>query len=148
MAEKEEITDREKAIFEAGIKLGAVYHQFTTTPVSPETAEELETAIERSISIQPYVSFVKVNIDMEKVRECANANEFNYCELNGEMLDITVAVRYRTAEVHARVKYDEERDYPLMRIEKGGGNITNITNITKDKDERINTTFLKEKIKG
>jgi len=116
MIEKEKITDRDNALFEAGIKLGALYHQFIGTPVSVETAEALETAIERSVSLQPWVRSVEVKIDREKVRE--RANEFNYCELRGEMLDVTVVVRYKAVEVHARVKYEEERDYPLMRVEK------------------------------
>jgi len=116
MPEKEKITDRDNALFEAGIKLGALYHQFIGTPVSAETAEALETAIEQSVSLQPWVSLVKVKIDREKVRE--RANEFNYCELRGEMLDVTVVVRYKAVEVHARVKYGEELDYPLMRVEK------------------------------
>jgi hypothetical protein len=59
---------------------------------------------------------VKVKIDRKKIR--TRANEFDYCELRGEMLDVTVVVRYKTVEVHARVKYEEELDYPLMRIEK------------------------------
>ncbi|HUV79363.1 MAG TPA: dihydroneopterin aldolase family protein [Candidatus Bathyarchaeia archaeon] len=116
MPEKEKITDRDNAVFEVGIKLGALYHQFIGTPVSVETAEALETAIERSVSLQPWVRSVEVKIDREKVRE--RANEFNYCELRGEMLDVTVVVRYKAVEVHARVKYEEERDYPLMRVEK------------------------------
>lgn len=114
--EEEKISDRDNAVFEAGIKLGALYHQFIGTPVSPETAEELETAIEQSVSLQPWVSLVEVKIDRKKIR--ARANEFDYCELRGEMLDVTVVVRYKTVEVHARVKYEEERDYPLMRVEK------------------------------
>jgi len=116
MPEKEKITDRDNALFEAGIKLGALYHQFIGTPVSPETAGELETAIKASVSLQPWVSSVDVRIDQEKVRE--RANEFNYCELRGEMLDVTVVVKYNAVEAHVRVKYDEELDYPLMRIEK------------------------------
>lgn len=116
MSEKEEITDRDNALFEAGIKLGALYHQFIGTPVSMETVESLDTAIEQSVSLQPWVSFVKVEIDREKVRE--RLNEFNYCELRGEMLDITVVVRYETVEARVRVKYDEALDYPLMRIEE------------------------------
>lgn len=114
--EKEKITDLDNALFEAGIKLGALYHQFIGTPVSAETAGALETAIEQSVSLQPWVSLVKVKIDREKVRE--RANEFNYCELRGEMLDVTVVVRYKAVEVHARVKCEEELDYPLMRVEK------------------------------
>jgi len=116
MLEEEKMTDRDNALFEAGVKLGALYHQFIGTPVSTETAEALETAIERSVSLQPWVSLVKVRIDREKVRE--RANEFNYCELRGDMLDVTVVARYRAVEVHARVKYEEELDYPLMRVEK------------------------------
>ncbi|MBA7527338.1 hypothetical protein ES705_19514 [subsurface metagenome] len=118
MAEEEEISDSDRALFEAGIKLGALYHQFTGTPVSTETVEELETAIERSVSLQPWVSSVEVKIDREKVRKCENENQFRYCELNGEMLDVKVVVRYGAVEVHARVKYEAELDYPLMRVEK------------------------------
>jgi hypothetical protein len=115
-AEGEEITDRDIALFEVGIKLGALYHQFIGTPVSTDTVADLETAIERSVSLQPWVSFVDVKIDRERVRRCEN--EFKYCELRGEMLDVTVVVRYRAVEVHARVKYEEAMDYPLMRVEK------------------------------
>ena len=116
MSKKEEITDRDNALFEAGIKLGALYHQFIGTPVSPETAEDLETAIRECVSLQPWVSSVDAKIDREMLRE--RANEFSYCELSGNMLDVTVVVRYKTVEVHARVKYEEELDYPLMRVEK------------------------------
>jgi hypothetical protein len=115
-AEGEGITDRDRALFEAGIKLGALYHQFIGTPVSTDTVDELERAIERSVSLQPWVSSVEVKIDREMVRE--SENKFNYCELRGEMLDVRVVVRYKAVEVHARVKYDEEMDYPLMRVEK------------------------------
>lgn len=116
MPETEEITDRDNALFEAGIKLGALYHQFIGTPVSPETAESLETTIKECVSLQPFVSSVTAKIDREKVR--ARANEFNYCELRGDMLDVTVVVRYEAVEARVRLKYDEARDYPLMRIEE------------------------------
>ena len=117
-AEEDEISDRDRALFEAGIKLGALYHQFTGTPMSTETVEELETAIERSVSLQPWVSSVEVKIDREKVRKSENENQFRYCELSGEMLDVKVVVRYGAVEVHASVKYEEELDYPLMRVER------------------------------
>ncbi|MHC1611483.1 MAG: dihydroneopterin aldolase family protein [Candidatus Methanospirareceae archaeon] len=113
---EEEVTDRDNALFEAGIKLGALYHQFIGTPVSMDTAEALETAIERSVSLQPWVRLVRVKIDRGKVRE--RANEFGYSELRGDMLDVTVVVRYKEVEVYARVKYEEALDYPLMRVER------------------------------
>ncbi|MCK4476513.1 MAG: dihydroneopterin aldolase family protein [Methanophagales archaeon] len=118
MIEKERISDRDKAVFEAGIKLGALYHQFTGTPVSTETVEELERVIERSVSLQPWVNSVEVKIDREKVRKRENENQFKYCELSGEMLDVKVVVLYEKVEVHARVKYEEKMDYPLMHVEK------------------------------
>ena len=114
--QEKKITDRDNALFEAGIKLGALYHQFIGTPVSPETAGELETAIKESVSLQPWVRSVDVKIVHEKVRE--RANEFKYCELRGEMLDVTVVVHYKAVEAQVRVKYEENLDYPLMRIEK------------------------------
>jgi len=117
--------DRDKAIFEAGIKLGALYHQFLGTPVSTETAEGLETAIKRSVSLQPWVSAVEVKIDREKVlraqekgRGTESPKKFKYCELSGEMLDVKVVVLRGQVEVQARVKYEEELAYPLMRLEK------------------------------
>ena len=113
---EEKVLDRDIAVFEAGIKLGALYHQFIGTPVSTATAEELGTAIEKSVSLQPWVSSVEVEIDREKVRE--NENEFRYCELRGEMLDVNVVVLYEEVEVHARVRYEEDMGYPLMRVEK------------------------------
>jgi len=118
VADKEEISNRDKALFEAGIKLGALYHQFIGTPVSTETVEELEKTIERSVSLQPWISSVEVKIDREKVRKCEKKNKFEYCELSGEMLDVKVVVRYEAVEAHARVKYEAEMDYPFMRVEK------------------------------
>jgi len=110
------ISDRDRALFEAGIKLGALYHQFTGTPVSMETASKLEAAMEKSIALQPWVNLVRVRIDREKLR--VNENQFRYCELSGEMLDVELVVIYENVEVHARIGYDEEMKYPLMRIEK------------------------------
>ena len=34
--------ERERAGFEAGIKLGALYHQWVGTPISQDSAESLE----------------------------------------------------------------------------------------------------------
>ena len=118
MTVKEEISAKDRALFEAGIKLGALYHQFIGTPVSTKTARELETAIEKSVSLQPWVSAVKVKIDREKVRKWEREGQFKYCELRGEMLDVEVVVGYEEVEVHARVKYEDEVGYPLMRVEK------------------------------
>ena len=56
-------TDRERAAFEAGIKLGGIFHQFTGTPVSPASARSLEQGITEAVRSQPFVREVSVMID-------------------------------------------------------------------------------------
>jgi len=108
-------SDRERALFEVGIKLGALYHQYVGMPINPDMLDELERVIEKSVSLQPYVKNVRVSIDRGAVQK--RLNEFGYCELEGKMLDVRVEVQYRSARVVGRIKYDEERDYPMMFVE-------------------------------
>ena len=110
-----DITDRDNALFEAGIKLGALYHQFTGSPVNLKTVESLEQAIAQSISVQPFVEDITVSINRDMVRSNLN-NEFGYCELEGRMLDVKINVRYGSALVKISLEYDEELEYPLMRV--------------------------------
>ena len=39
------LSNRERAIFEGGISMGALYHQFVGTPVNIESCNSLEKAI-------------------------------------------------------------------------------------------------------
>ncbi|HSD58207.1 MAG TPA: dihydroneopterin aldolase family protein [Methanotrichaceae archaeon] len=103
---------REIAAFEAGIKLGALYHQFVGAPVSIRTARSLELAMQESISLQPYVTEVKVKINREMLQE----NVFGYGELQGRMIFAEVEIDYQGEVVRARLEYDAEKDYPLMRL--------------------------------
>jgi len=109
-------SDKERALFEVGIKLGALYHQYIGVPINPDMLEELERVIEKSVSLQPYVKNVKVLIDRGMMQK--RLNEFGYCELEGKMLDVTVEVQYKSAKAVGRIKYDEERDYPMMFVEE------------------------------
>ncbi|MBP2030389.1 hypothetical protein J2755_001323 [Methanohalophilus levihalophilus] len=113
----EKITDAENAAFEAGIKLGALYHQFTGSPISLHTAESLENAIAESISVQPFVESITVKIDRDIVRSKLN-NEFGYCELEGRMITVKLIVAYKNVRLFASMEYERELDYPLMKIEK------------------------------
>ena len=106
------ITARDNAAFEAGIKLGALYHQFVGAPVSPDTAASLEQAIAASISVQPYVKTITVSIDRAMIRESLNA--FGYTELKGPMLKVDAVIRYEGWE--ARVGIECRDGYPLMII--------------------------------
>jgi hypothetical protein len=105
-------TNREIAAFEAGIKLGALYHQFVGSPVSPKTADSLEKAIKESISLQPYVRSVDVRIDRQMLSE----NAFGYGELEGRMIFAEVEIDYRGEIVRARLEYDPDKDYPMMKL--------------------------------
>jgi len=109
-----EITDRDTALFESGIKLGALYHQFVGSPVNLSTAGRLEEAIRDSISLQPCVQSITVAINREMVRE--RINDFGYCELEGRMLGVDAIIRSGTAVVHVGMRYDVEMDYPMMFV--------------------------------
>ena len=104
-------TDAELACFEAGIKFGALYHQFAGTPVSPESAPSLARAIEEAIENQPYCERVAVDIDAAKVAEDSARG---YAEFTGRHATVEVVVEYEGVEVVARMATED--GYPLMRI--------------------------------
>lgn len=112
-----ETNERDVAVFEAGIKLGALYHQFVGTPVSSGTVDALERTIEDSIALQPHVRSVSVSIDREMVNKRLNP-KYKYGELEGRMLHVSLQILYKNTIAHAELAYNEEQDYPLMSIKK------------------------------
>jgi len=104
------IQDREKAAFEAGIKLGALYHQWIGTPFSNDLAPTIEKVIEGSVSLQPFVKDIKVSLVRERVRE----NPYGYSELTGDVLDVHVVTEVNGATCHAALSF--EHGYPLMKL--------------------------------
>lgn len=102
-------TAREEACFEAGIKFGALYHQFAGTPVSPTSTTSLERAIEDAIENQPHCESVSVEIDPAKLD-----TTHGYTELTGKHMDIEIVVEYEGREVTARM--ETEDGYPLMCV--------------------------------
>ena len=109
------ITERDNALFEAGIKLGALYHQFTGAPVNISTIDSLEQAIKESISVQPYVEEISVTIDRDMVTN-RTGEKFRYCELEGRMLEVEARITFGGTTATVGLKYDRSMDYPLMRI--------------------------------
>lgn len=103
-------SDRERAVFEAGIKLGALYHQLVGTPVSRYTASSIETAIEKAVILQPFVEEVTVNLDRSLMTE----NMFGYSELSGLMFDVRIITRVGFSYCHARLA--PEKGYPFMQV--------------------------------
>jgi hypothetical protein len=104
------ISEREQAAFEAGIKLGALYHQWVGTPVSPETAETVEIAIEKSVLLQPFVKQVQVRLD----RNMMKPHSKGYSELSGMMYQVQITTTVGSATCRAVLK--PRGDYPLMEI--------------------------------
>jgi len=107
-------TDRERAAFEAGIKLAAVYHQFIGTPVSASNAESLERAIEEGVKVQPFVECVEVHVRRDRLR--MKRNEYDYQSLTGEMLDVKVVIRIGKVRAVGEMRYLEDIRYPLMYV--------------------------------
>jgi len=104
------ITDREKAAFDAGSKLGALYHQFVGTPIARETAATVETAIEQAVGLQPYVTGIAVRLN----RDMMVSNRFGYSELAGKMFDVGITTQVGVAVCRARLHLED--DYPMMEI--------------------------------
>lgn len=102
--------DKIQAAFEAGIKLGALYHQWVGTPISPETAHTVEAAIENAVGLQPFVEGITVRIDTGLMV----LNSFGYSELAGKMFDVMITTKVGEARCVAELAL--ENDYPLMKI--------------------------------
>ena len=105
---------KERACFEAGIKMGTIYHQFVGTPFSLANVTGLEKAIEDAIKVQPYVSDAKVRINTDGL--VRNGDTYSYRSLTGEMIDAVVKIDLDGTKVTAEIRYDAELGYPLMYI--------------------------------
>ena len=109
------LTGRETLLFEAGIKLGGVFHQYLGIPVSDRTAGALARAIEAAVGLQPFVRRVTVRIRPERGGPLGRGR-FAYRYLVPEMLDVTVELVDGTHAVVANLRHRPELRYPLMRV--------------------------------
>jgi hypothetical protein len=115
-ANKFNCSTKERALFEAGIKMGTIYHQFVGVPLDQESVGSLEDAIEKGVLVQPYVESVKVRIDRSIFGP--KRDEYSYHSLSGEMLDVTLVIKIDNVRVTAEMRYDPVLKYPLMFISK------------------------------
>jgi hypothetical protein len=104
------IPDREQAVFEAGIKLGALYHQWVGTPVSRNSAASVEKAIEQAVILQPFVEEITVRLD----RTLMTPNVFGYSELSGLMFEVDIVTR--VGFTYCRARLASKDGYPRMQI--------------------------------
>jgi dihydroneopterin aldolase len=113
-AQKFRCSARERAAFEAGIKMGTIYHQFVGTPVNKESVRALEVSMEKSILVQPYVDRVSVTIDRGLIGQ--GDDIYSYRSLTGEMMDIELVIKVEDVSLRAEMHYDPDLKYPLMYI--------------------------------
>ena len=109
------LTSRERAIFEGGISMGALFHQFVGTPVSVDTTCSLEQAIRESILLQPAIVDVDVNLDKDLIKK--ESGPMGYTSLTGNMLNIILTTKIDEIYIRTVISYDEELDYPIMYID-------------------------------
>lgn len=112
-----DLTDKERATFETGIKLGALYHILCGIPINTNenVIKSIEVGIEQAISCQPYVKSVKINLRRENLKG-KKENEFDYDEITGKTIEADLVVQFKKVEVKAKIKWIEDFEYPLMYI--------------------------------
>ncbi len=110
------ISNRERAIFEGAITMGALFHQFDGTPINLKSVKSLENAIKEAMELQPCIDKVEVTINRKMLEDIEN--EFQYTSLNGNMLDVRVVSIFEHKKAVIRMKFIEELDYPLMYVEE------------------------------
>ncbi|MBE6499538.1 MAG: dihydroneopterin aldolase [Methanobrevibacter thaueri] len=113
------ITTRERAIFEGGISMGALFHQFVGTPLNKNSKESLEKAMEESLNLQPAIEKVEVKIRFDKLAE--SMTEFEYTSLTGDMLDVKIHTKVDDVTAVIRIEFIDELNYPLMYVEEING---------------------------
>jgi hypothetical protein len=113
------VSDRERAIFEGAITLGAIYHQFTGIPISrdPKLIQAVEKAIESTMELQPFKEKVEVKIRADMITDTKKV-PYDYSTLNGSMLELRVTSAYGKARAVLSMKHVPEFNYDLMYIEK------------------------------
>jgi hypothetical protein len=113
------VTERERAIFEGAITLGAIYHQFIGTPICKDEKiiKALETAIEKTMRLQPYKEKIKVRIDINAVKG-SKRDQHDYEVLEGRHMNVEVKSSYGGVTATLRMRYIPELNYSLMYVEK------------------------------
>ncbi len=109
------LSRRETLLFEAGIKLGGVFHQYLGIPVSERTATSLARAIEAAVGLQPFVRRVSVGIHPKRGGPLGRGR-FAYRYLIPEMLDVSVQLVDGPTAVEARLQHRPDLRYPLMKV--------------------------------
>ena len=110
------LSRREALLFEAGVKLGGVFHQYLGMPISARTAAGVARTIERAVGLQPFVRRVTVRLDLARAGPVGRGR-FGYRYLTAEMLDVRLELRDGPVTVRARLAHRPDLRYPLMSVD-------------------------------
>ncbi|MFX0042942.1 MAG: dihydroneopterin aldolase family protein [Candidatus Hodarchaeota archaeon] len=113
-----DLSIRERACFESGIKLGALYHILCGIPIqsNENIIQSIEKGIEAAISCQPFVKSVRINLDRGKILG-EKSTEFDYDEVSGKIIRAKLIIQFESIEIVAKIDWVENLQYPLMFIE-------------------------------
>lgn len=116
-----DVSDREIAVFELGIKLAALFHIIFGAPVTndPETKRHIAEGIRASIKCQPFVKDVKVEItDLHEglSHNYTKSNEYDYTYVSGKNLRAQVEINYKGWQAIGCVEWKTDLNYPMMFI--------------------------------
>jgi hypothetical protein len=67
--------------------------------------------------VQPFVKNAVVTIDPDVVKK--RQGVYKYITLTGEMLHVSVTIKYGKEQITAKLSYVPEMDYPLMYLDGG-----------------------------
>ncbi len=109
-----ELTTKERAVFELGIKLGTLYHSATGMPLKndPKVLEAIAEGLKASIGCQPFVHDINVGFNQARLL----SNGFNYGEISGKNLKSEITVKYKDARAKGVLEWREGLKYPLMSV--------------------------------
>ena len=117
------MTNREHAIFEVGIKLAALFHQLIGAPIKndDEVMKKIANGLKESISCQPYVK--RVDVEILKIKEgmtqtYTKKHEFDYTYIQGRNLVAEVEVQYENWIAIGKVEWISDLNYPLMYVKE------------------------------
>ncbi|KKK46509.1 MAG: Dihydroneopterin aldolase [Candidatus Lokiarchaeum sp. GC14_75] len=113
-----DVTVRERACFETGIKLGALYHILCGIPISSDerTVKSIEKGIEAAISCQPFVKSITIQLNKDKIVG-NQSTPFDYDEITGKIIRAEVLIEFESVEIAAKLDWVDDLQYPLMFIE-------------------------------
>ncbi|XEO79505.1 Dihydroneopterin aldolase [Candidatus Lokiarchaeum ossiferum] len=114
-----EVSNRDQAIFETGIKLAAIFHQFSGTPICwDETIQtKIAEGIIASIKCQPFVKEVHIAfkaLDEFEEEKFSKSHEYDYTVISGRNLIAEVELSYKEWSIVGRLEWIEQLKYPLM----------------------------------